>query len=53
MKSSILPEFQNFVTVGNEYKENATDMERIHKQMDENKGIALQLKKETSIFKQL
>lgn len=106
MKGSILPEFENFVTMGDEYKENATyieevmrdfaektdslkgsvseiarsiqtislaiddgvsgvngtaenmqllatDMERIHKQMDENKGIAMQLKKETSIFKQL
>ena len=106
MKSTILPEFENFVTVGNEYKENATyiegvmqdfavktdnlkesvaeiaksistislaiddgvsgvtgtaenmqilvaDMDSINRQMDENKGIAQQLKKETSIFRKL
>lgn len=106
MQSAILPEFENFVTVGNEYKENATyiegvmqdfavktdnlkesvaeiarsistislaiddgvsgvagtaenmqilvaDMDAINRQMDENKGIAQQLKKETLIFKKL
>jgi methyl-accepting chemotaxis protein len=106
MNVSILPEFENFAKMGNEYKENATyieetmeafsektdnlkdsvseiaksiqtislaiddgvtgvsgtaenmqilvgDMETISSQMDENKGIASQLKKETAIFKKL
>jgi methyl-accepting chemotaxis protein len=106
MNISILPEFENFAKMGNEYKENATyieetmeafsektdnlkdsvseiaksiqtislaiddgvtgvsgtaenmqilvgDMETISSQMDENKGIASQLKKETAIFKKL
>jgi methyl-accepting chemotaxis protein len=106
MNVSILPEFENFAKMGNEYKENATyieetmdafsektdnlkdsvseiaksiqtislaiddgvtgvsgtaenmqilvgDMETISSQMDENKGIAMQLKKETAIFKKL
>jgi methyl-accepting chemotaxis protein len=106
MNVSILPEFENFAKMGNEYKENATyieemmeafsektdnlknsvseiatsiqtislaiddgvtgvsgtaenmqilvgDMDTISLQMDENKGIASQLKKETAIFKKL
>lgn len=106
MQSAILPEFENFATAGDEYKENASyiegvmqdfavktdslresvaeiaksistirlaiddgvsgvtgtaenmqilvaDMDAINRQMDENEGIAQQLKKETSIFKKL
>jgi len=106
MKESILPEFDGFVTAGDQYKQNATyiegimgefskktdslkisvseiaesihtislaidegvagvsgtaenmqilvsDMDNINCQMDENKGIASELKQETSIFTKL
>ena len=49
MQQQILPEFENFVQSGVQYREHA-DMNRISSRMDDNKNIADQLRKEAEIF---